>query len=174
MSLLITDQPHSPLEAEKLDLGCTFVSGGHVARCISIPISADVAGGTAASAAFRSHLPSELGVQDLGSSIRIARRSGAWRCADSCFRLIRGRSWRLYALVRSESRFNASVASSECAHRLVADGLHHAGDRLDDRTGDESRLKSLVERKSGCTADNAGSSGRNYSRDDCEDDAVGH
>ena len=174
MSLLIADQPDSTLEVEKLDLGGASASGGHAARWFTVPISADVAGGTAASAALGSHLPSELGVKDLGSSIRIARRSGAWRCADSCFRLIRGRSWRLYALVRPESRFNASVASSECAHRLIADGLHHAGDRLDDRTGDESRLKSLIERKPGGTADDASSSGRNYSRDDCEDNAVRH
>jgi hypothetical protein len=146
MSLLTADQPHSTLEAEKLDLGGASVSRGHGACCFAIPISADVAGGTAASAALASHLPSELGVQDLGSGIRITRRSCVWRCADSCFRLIRGRSWCLYALVRSESRFYASVASSECSHRFVADGLHHAGDWLNDRTGDESRLESLVER----------------------------
>src|ERR1700677_4859664 len=115
MSLLIADQPHSTLEAEKLDLGGASASRGHSACCFAIPISADVAGGTSASAAPRSHLPSELGVQDLGSGIRITRRGGAWRCPDSCFRRIRGRSWRLYAFIRPESRFNASVASSECA-----------------------------------------------------------
>src|SRR5580658_6858559 len=112
MALLIKDHPLSPLEAEKLDLGCTFVSGRH-ARCISIPISADVAGGSSACAPFGSHLPSELRVQDLSSSIRICWHAFVRSCADSCFRLIRGRSWRLYALVRSESRFYASVASSE-------------------------------------------------------------
>jgi hypothetical protein len=146
MSLLIADQPHSTFEVENLDLGGASASGGHAAGCFTVPISADEAGRTAARAAIGSHLPSELGVQDLGSSIRIAGRSAAWRCADSCFRLIRGPSWRLYALVRSEPSFDASVASSECSHRFVADGLHHAGDWLNDRTGDESRLESLVER----------------------------
>src|SRR5271156_6574432 len=121
MTLLINDQPLSPLETENLDLGCTFVSGSDVGRCTSIPISADVAGGSSTSAACRSHLPSELRVQDLSSSIRICCHALVRSCADSCFRRI-GRSWRLYALVRSESRLNASVASSECADRLVADG----------------------------------------------------
>src|ERR1700733_16178654 len=138
MSLLTADQPHSTLEAEKLDLGGASVSRGHGACCFAIPISADVAGGTSAGAAPRSQLPSELGVQDLGSGIGIARRSGAWSCADSCFGSIRRRPGCLQALVRSESRLNASVASSECADRLVADGLHHAGDGLYDRAGDES------------------------------------
>jgi hypothetical protein len=53
----------------------------------------------------------------------------------------------LYGFVRSESRFDASVASSECTYGLVADGLHHAGDKLDDGTGDECCLKSLVKCK---------------------------
>ena len=158
MSLLIADQPHSTLEAEKLDLGGASASRGHGACCFAIPVSADVVGGTSASAASRSHLPSELGVQDLGSGIRITRRSDAWRCADSCFRSIRGRPGCLQALVCSESRLNASVASSECADRPVADGLHNAGDGLDDRAGDEGRFKSLVERESGRAADNAGGS----------------
>jgi hypothetical protein len=174
MSLLIADQPHSTLEGENLDLACTFASESYVARRVSIPIAADEAGGTAAGAAFGSHLPSELRVQDLSSSIRICWHAFVRSRADSCFRLIRGRSGRLYALVRSEPRFNASVASSECPHRLVADGLHHAGDWLNDRTGNERRLKSLVEGKSGCTTDNTGRRGRNYSRDYCEDNAVGH
>ncbi len=143
MALLIKDHPLSLLEAEKLDLGCTFVSGRH-ARCISIPISADVAGGSSASAASRSHLPSELRVQDLSSSIRICWYALVRSCADSCFRRIGGRSWRLYTLVRSEPGFNASVASSECAHRLISDSLHHVGDRLDDRTGDKSRFTAPI------------------------------
>ena len=112
MSLLIADQPHSTLEVENLDLGGASATREHGVCCFAVPISADVAGGTSVSAAAGSDLPSELGVQDLGSGIRIARRSGAWRRADSCFRLIREHSWRLYTLVRSEPGFNASVASS--------------------------------------------------------------
>src|SRR5271155_3840255 len=107
------NQPLSPLETENLDLGCTFVSGSNVGRCTSIPISADVAGGSSTSAAFRSHLPSELRVQDLSSSIRICCHALVRSCADSCFRRIGRRSWRLYTLVRSESSFDAPVASSE-------------------------------------------------------------
>jgi hypothetical protein len=164
-----------------------FDSGGAKARCwrclcfprescslLCPPFFAEVAGGTAASASPGSDLASELGVQDLGSGIRITRRGGAWSCADSCFRSIRGRPGCLQTLVRFESSFDAPVVSSERSHGFVADGLHHAGDGLDDRAGDECRFKSLVERKSGRAADNAGRSRGNHGRYDCEDDAVGH